>query len=280
MALFAKQLQETLLYYQDLLRIYQAFLQNAPEGRLICQRTGDKDQYYHVTGSGDGRIRQGINKHPDMQKRLAQKEFAKKAVRVLERNVHVLSGALQRLSPFDPDEILRSVGKGYARLPEEYFFNREKLSVSLHLSDEEQMRIERHRAWGQQAYEMSEYRSEMKVHKTSEGLNVRSKSEALILERLRCFGIDTRYEQTLTFGDEVIAPDFTFEGADGKLFYLEHLGMMDDERYARRNYNKLMKYYRLGLILGNNLILSFDRRGTIDMTMIDFIIRNEIIPRL
>ena len=59
------------------------------------------------------------------------------------------------------------------------------------------------------------------------------------MERLRCFGIDTRYEQTLTFGDEVIAPDFTFEGAD-----------------------------------------SFDRRGTIDMTMIDFIIRNEIIPRL
>ena len=56
--------------------------------------------------------------------------------------------------------------------------------------------------------------------------------------------------------------------------------MMDEERYARRNYNKLMKYYRLGLVLGNNLILSFDRCGTIDMTMIDFIIRNEIIPRL
>ena len=86
MALFAKQLQETLLYYQDLLRVYQAFLQTAPEGRLICQRSGDKDQYYHVTGSGDGRMRQGINKHPDMQKRLAQKEFAKKAMRVSRRN--------------------------------------------------------------------------------------------------------------------------------------------------------------------------------------------------
>ena len=69
---------------------------------------------------------------------------------------------------------------------------------------------------------------------TSGGIKVRSKSEALIFERLNHFGIDTRYEQILDCGDETVVPDFTFEGADGKLFHLEHMGMMDDEEYVRR----------------------------------------------
>ena len=58
------------------------------------------------------------------------------------------------------------------------------------------------------------------------------------------------------------------------------INQIDDPRYAADNYRKLMKYYNHGFVLGKNLIVSFDRCGTIDMKLIDFIIQNEIIPRL
>ena len=80
--------------------------------------------------------------------------------------------------------------------------------------------------------------------------------------------------------DMFIAPDFTFEDYTRSQFYWEHLGKMDDPEYAERNFRKLRRYYDAGLIPGDNLILSFDRNGTIDMKYIEGIVENEEIPRL
>ena len=92
--------------------------------------------------------------------------------------------------------------------------------------------------------------------------------------------IEKDYDEELLINGELIVPDFTFEGADCKLFHWEHMGAMDMQDYADRNFRKLKKYHRLGIIPGDNLILSFDRKGAIDMPVIDDIIRHEIIPRL
>ena len=216
-----------------------------------------------------------------MIRALAKKEFARKSIEVLEPNVQLLQHALGNLKPFEPDKILESMTKGYSRLPEEYFFDRNQLAIDLKLDDEIKARIERHREWGSRPYDQSDFMTEYKRHTTSRGLKVRSKSEALICESCyKWYDLPFRYEQVLVIGNMVIAPDFTFEDYKRELFFWEHLGMMDNPEYAGRNFRKLERYYDAGLVPGDNLILSFDRRGEIDMRIIDDIIRDQIIPRL
>lgn len=292
MSLYESDIEECLRYYQGLVNFYKHEIENGPPGSLRCQKSHGKNQFLHIYHENGKLIRRGINREPAMLRALARKEFAKRALKVLEVNVASLKSAAAVIEPFDIDAILKSMPKGYALLPEDYFFaggrdadtsgasGRDLLEIGLHLGGETQARIARHRAWGEQPFQQSRYHEENKTIKTSRGVWVKSKSEALILEQFNNRDIPVRYEQVQTINGIVIAPDFTFEGADGELFYWEHVGMLDKENYARNNYDKLKRYYRAGLLPGDNLILSFERHGTINMTMINALIENEVIPRL
>ena len=281
MSLFRKNLEDLLTYYDNIYKMYSKQLENSPQGGLLWQKNYGKDQFLRAYSHDGVRIREVITKNEELQKALAQKEFARKAVRVLEQNVRVLKNAIDGIKPFDPNEILRSMTKGYAKLPEEFFFDRNQLAIDLKLDDEIKARVDRHREWGARPYRQSTYKEENKRIRTSRGLAVRSKSEALIIESLyRWYDIPHRYEQEQVVNGVLINPDITLEDYAGDEFYIEHLGMMDNPRYARHNFEKLERYYGAGLIPGDNLILTFDRRGTINMGMIEAVIINEILPRL
>lgn len=73
--------------------------------------------------------------------------------------------------------------------------------------------------WGDGDYEQSDYRPENKIHVTSRGLKVRSKSELIICENLYDNHVEFRYEQILKIGDRTFAPDFTIKRKDGKIIY-------------------------------------------------------------
>ncbi len=280
MSLFHADLMKILNYYERLIEYYNNEVINSPPGYLVSQKNHGCDQFLHVYQNNGKLIRRGINQDTAMQQALARKEFSKRALKVLEADAACLKRAVNEMHPFDPDEIVRSMRNGYAKLPEEFFFDRKQLGISLHLDNEQTARILRHREWGQLPFEQSTYHADGKKIRTSRGEQVKSKSEALILERLYSYGINVRYEQKQTINGIIIAPDFTFEGSGGNLFYWEHIGMMDNAAYAGRNYSKIKKYYSAGLLPGDNLILSFERHGIIDMEMIDAIIKFEVIPRL
>lgn len=273
-------LNELVNHIRDVKHSFETVIKASPRGKLAWQKRGSQHQLFHAYYENDHRVRRGINNDIDMQKKLAKKEFAIRAEQILTENLKALESATGRTKPFDPKLIIRSMPTAYKKLPEAFFFDHDRLVSDLHLPEEQKTRILRHRDWGKQDYQASAYKPEHKKHQTSNGLKMRSKSEVLIMEKLYHYGIDARYEQEWVFGNDRIAPDFTFEDEHRQLFHWEHLGMMDDPRYAAHNYDKLMKYFRHGFILGKNLIVSFDLNGTIDMKQIDFIIQNEIIPRL
>ena len=280
MVLLKSQLENVRQILNDIKAHFDTILHDAPPGTLTWQKKGKYEQFMHMYVAHGKRIRLGITRNEEVKRQLAQKEFARKAGAIVDHNLKTMDKAIEELKPFEPEDLLRSMPTAYSKLPEDYFFNREHLVTSLHLSGEDLARILRHREWGKADYRVSNYKPEWKKHRTSRGLKMRSKSEVLIMEKLYHYAIDVRYEQEHVFGNEIIAPDFTFEAADGKLFCWEHLGMMDVPDYAAKNYRKLMKYYDFGLILGKNLIVSSDLYGTIDMKLIDFIIQNEVLPRL
>lgn len=101
-------------------------------------------------------------------------------------------------------------------------------------------------------------------YKTMRGDVVRSKSEVIIADRLFKAGIPYRYEVSfpMKFEDlKNVYPDFQILKTSTKEeFFWEHLGMMDDPKYANAQLKKISSYARKGYIPGKNLILTFESK--------------------
>lgn len=278
--LFREILEDTLKYYGGVAEYFNAVIADSPTGHLVYQKCHGNDQFFQYYKDVEGVHRNQIHNENNL-KAMARKEFAEKSLTILNPNVQLLKNAVSQIVPYDPDSILKSMGKAYSHLPEDYFFDRNKVNISMHLDDESKSRIERHREWGRQPYNQSLYLPEYKKTRTSKGLMVRSKSEALICETLyRICDIPHRYEQEKVIDGYIYIPDFTFEAFDFSELYWDHFGMMGKPEYAAKNFKKLQICYDRGIIPGKNLILTFDINGTIDMKYIEGVIMNEVIPRL
>ncbi len=82
------------------------------------------------------------------------------------------------------------------------------------------------------------------IHRTSQGLAVRSKSELLIAEALISSNVTFEYEKPLSLGGQRRYPDFTIEDEiSGRTIYWEHLGMLDREDY-KAAWNAKLSWYR------------------------------------
>jgi hypothetical protein len=87
------------------------------------------------------------------------------------------------------------------------------------------------------------------IHRTSQGLAVRSKSEIVIADALSNAGVQFTYEKALSFGGPPKYPDFTIEDdISGRTVYWEHLGMLEREEY-RKGWEKKLGWYRANGIL-------------------------------
>ena len=100
---------------------------------------------------------------------------------------------------------------------------------------------------------------ELRTEPSPAGYKVRSKSEVLAIVVMLEQGRYFRYEDPLLINGTVYYPDFTIrDPVTGKTFWYEHFGKMDDPLYARRQFKKLKDYAAGGLIIGVNLIATFE----------------------
>ena len=110
-------------------------------------------------------------------------------------------------------------------------------------------------------------RSEGHIYETLNKDMVRSKSEVIIADRLFSAGIPYHYEQRLDLEDEHFNtikyyPDFTIlNKRTREIYYWEHLGNLGDPDYCFKNLTKLEHYSDNGILLGKNLILTFESQN-------------------
>ena len=95
---------------------------------------------------------------------------------------------------------------------------------------------------------------------TIKGERVRSKSEKIIADELYRYGIPYKYEIPLELESWnrkiLIYPDFTvLNRRTGRRWYLEHLGLMDNEAYYDNAMFKLDTYERNDILLGRDLLI-------------------------
>jgi len=103
--------------------------------------------------------------------------------------------------------------------------------------------------------ELESIRDGQHKYQTLNGEWVCSQEEVIVANTLKDMGIPYEYEKPLHHPKmrEMVLPDFTITWK-GKIYYWEHLGMMDDEDYRRRWEGRKNWYYEAGF--GDQLITS------------------------
>ena len=276
-----------MLYMDELVKEIMAFLDHekqrcakmlraGPEGGLISEMSRGKRQYRWTVPNGkdaSGKYhyqRRSITKDKDLLQRLARREYARSAMRILDHNTAILSKAFSKLQEYSPKSIQAGMGSAYQTLPEEMLDGAQpyaKAGQALH-------------EWASEKYEKSQYMVEKRIHTTTRGLKVRSRTELAIAEVLYRYEIPFRYEQVMWIKGHELAPDFTFLGYDGREFYWEFCGMMKDPGYVNHHLWKRDMYESVGIAAWNDMIYSYSDEDSLDMRIIDAVIRTQILPRV
>ena len=130
--------------------------------------------------------------------------------------------------------------------------------------------------WQNEPYSKNPLFPEALIYRTKANVNVRSKSEAMIASVLFSKKIPFHYEELLLLGEVSYYPDFTIKNPrTGEALYWEHLGMMDKPKYANKNFLKLQQYASYGIVLGKNLILSYEtNENPLDVLQVERILES------
>ena len=255
-------LGEMLQFLHNLSENYSMELSKCPDARLLGTKRGRSYNFYAIRDGDETYSRKGITQNKTLIKALCRKKLLQETLKRLENDIKLLENARTRWQPVDAQSVIESLDGAYSVLPAEFFYD------SLMQSGD---------AWAAAAYNQSDYKPENKIHVTSKGLRVRSKSEALIAERLYANDIAFHYEEVLNVGSAALVPDFTIRRPDGSIVYWEHCGLTGDAHYMRRHYNKLEIYRQAGIAPWHNLIVTYDdEKGHIDMNVVESEICNKL----
>ncbi len=256
-------LEDILTKLEQNRKIVNMELAACPPGQLMQTTYGNVQQYFHVYECNSKRVRRSIRRNPGIIAALARKKYLETQLQMIENDIAVIQKALRQFTAITADYILQNLPRSYRKLPQDLFFQGAEDPLS---------------SWGQEPYKQSSYMPERKIHLTSRGLRVRSKSEVLISEKLYELGVPFRYEQILAIGKYELSPDFTVLSKSGKIFYWEHCGMPGNQEYMKRHKWKMNMYETADIVPWKNLIVTYDNEnGTIDLAIIDGEIRNKLL---
>ncbi len=275
-----QQLENALAQLQEARTRYEFELEGMPDGKLVHVKAADGERYYVEVRDGERPSRRGITRRPDLVATFARKEYLRKALAVIDHDVRTLERAVRRYKRFDPEEVVGSLSSAYRDLPLDAFYHPLVDTVALSLDATDEQRIASHAAWGAEAPGPSDYLPEGRTLRTSRGERMRSEAEVLIAETLYSYGFPFRYEQELEAGGATFHPDFTFEGAGGKEFYLEFCGMMDDPAYVEGHKRKRSAYEAAGIAEWDNIIYLYASGNSMDMMYVDSVVRTLVVPKL
>ncbi len=244
---------------ENLLAKYQDEILKLPNYNMVCQTKARKAVYYL---SQAGKRQYISEKDSSLIDGIKARHFMMSAIDTLKKNIKAQKKMLASYRPYDYVAINDSLPKVYRLdgISDNGFRQCDDKAVD-YLPD-----------CPSPCRESSpfQYEQHKPSHRTSRGMCVRSKSEALIAEILFAEGIPFSYELPLTLyenGSPIeIHPDFTISARNGEKIYWEHMGMISQDDYRQNAINKLLLYLSNGITVPKNLIITMDTHdGSIDV---------------
>ena len=227
--------------YERMLAFIEQELKTAPEGSLVIYHSARGPQYY----IRKDRERQYLSrKEKEQIRRLAAKSYYIDLKKTLEKLVKRYRRILGQKTLPEPKEV-------YAEYHEQRKCLLEPLDSGL---------LEYLEQWQKRPYETKGFLQGDPEYYAKNGLRVRSKSEAIIVDLLIEYGIPFRYECGLylkSIGE--IHPDFiVLNKRTGEEFVWEHFGKVDDWKYANDMVKRIEAYHYNGYYEGKNLIYTLE----------------------
>ena len=233
-------------------------IKKAPAGTIQIKKHHQSLQFYHRSDPHmrDGQYIPAAEREKVIQ--LVQKSYLENICKAAEIQLKAISSFLNK---YDPDVL--------QRIYEAETESRKKFLTPVEIPDELYAS-----AWQSVEYERKGFPIGLQEHYTRKNERVRSKSEVLIADALNISDIPYRYEYPLNVNGKTFHPDFTIlRMYDRKIFYWEHLGLMDDPEYGESACGKIREYMSAGIFLGDNLIITME---TSDLPLNHRIISNTI----
>ena len=242
----------------------KTFLESAPKGALICQKTPHGVKWMQLQQTKDSEMSRKRTYIPQKNKVLAEqlalKKYHKYKIQEINEELKALNAYL-KYHKENPSKmtlkILNTAGFQELLQPVISPFSEEL------------------KQWMYAPYEKNPLYPEQRNIKTLSGQNVRSKSESLIAMKLTEFQVPFRYEAKLYLEDRIYYPDFTLRHPEtGNLFYWEHFGMMDNPAYTEKAFAKIGTYIRHEIFPFTNLLMTFESKANpLDIEQIEELIR-------
>lgn len=216
-----------------------------PPGSISCVKNGNYDKFYYHYNNQTRHLR---NQEKSLIDQLMKKKYLSSLLKDLIHEKNCIDSYLKK-------------SESYHSSCSKFFDSNSRyskyLSTSYHYANSHI------NEWANASFEQNTRYPEHLIHNTYSGHMVRSKSESLIDSALYLNKIPFRYECKLTLDDITFFPDFTIMHPEsGKLFYWEHLGMMDDPVYIQKTFSKLQVYASFGIIPSINLILTSETKDS------------------
>lgn len=256
-------LREKLKYFERVIKEIKSGIDKYPEGTLrLSEYKVQKKTYYqfYCYDSKEKKYKYLGKGQESLIRRLAQKEYMKKVLALLERDSKVIKNLLDT---YDPD----ALKKVYENLSP----GKKELVVPYQYPDKEFAEL-----WQAKKYEGKPFGDDEPEIYTKKGERVRSKSEQIIADRLYDAGVPYRYEYPLyTADDRPVYVDFTILNVKTRTEYrLEHFGMMDSPEYRSNAFKKIASYAQAGWVQGKNILYTFeDRQNPLDTRYLDKLIK-------
>lgn len=241
-----KMLLEEKAELENIEKITQKRLEDAPSGNLRIIKKGQGVEYYYKEPGekpgANGRYMKKSEYH--LAQRLAQRDYDKQILEKVEKRKKAIDNFLTHYDKTELKDVYENTS-----------VQKRRIITPAKLSDEAYVK-----QWLNITYEGKYFRDNMTEIYTERGERVRSKSEKIIADKLYLLGIPYRYEYPLVLEDNVtIYPDFTILNVDTRReFYLEHFGRMDDMEYVEKVVFKLQSYEKNGIYLGVDLFCTYE----------------------
>ncbi len=215
-----------------------------PQGRLRISNDRGCPRYYHVTGDTTHEGDYISKGNLELAKGLAQKDYNKAFLDSARKELKRIEKMIKDFSKESADTAYTKLNKHRRNLIEPYIYTDDKYAEE----------------WLKKDYKTNPFKPEEKTRDTNRGDKVRSKSEGFIANILFELGIPYHYEQSLKHrSGKTYYPDFTLlKKSTREVFYLEHLGLLDDETYRKSNIAKIDEYRAGGIYLGKNLLITYE----------------------
>lgn len=220
-----------------------------------------------------------LSKCPELLDQLLCKEFYTTQISVIDSNISALSKLISSQTSNSFDSVVKRLPARCRRIPVNYFdkaVNKPFGYPNPSRDTSIQVRLlgapfdgVSPEVWGVTPYRENTSHLENKIHRGSNELLFRSKSEMIIAGFYENNCIPYHYDEVFRFAGELISPDFVIINYRGEFVYHEHLGMTDNLEYLQSSLSKLSIYANAGIVLGKNLILTFDNPdGSMDFKLV------------